>query len=63
MTDPNAVDANLMNEFITWRGMADSDELLSDFDLALGWFSGKGCGHDESLAAATYVRDVLGGTP
>lgn len=52
-----------MNEFSAWRREVDSEEILSDFDLALGWFSGKGCTHDEALAAAVFVRDVLGGTP
>lgn len=55
--------AVFMDEFLEWRRDVDSDELLSDFDLALGWFSGKGCSHDEALAAASHVRDVLGGTP
>jgi hypothetical protein len=58
-----AVDAALMTEFTAWRKEVDCAEILSDFDLALGWFTGKGCTHDEALEAAIYVRDVLGGTP
>lgn len=53
----------LLPEFLAWWEEIDEDRCLSDFDLALGWFSGKGCSHDEALEAAECVRDEHGGTP
>ena len=39
-------------DFRRWRREVDSDEQLDTFDLALGWFSGRGVPHDEALRLA-----------
>lgn len=52
-----------MKKFLAWWKEIDNDALLSDFDLALGWFSGRGWSHDDALKAAGIVRDQHGGTP
>lgn len=49
--------------FLAWREEADCEQILSDFDLTLAWFSAKGFEHEVALKAAVFVRDVLGGTP
>lgn len=52
-----------METFLKWKDEVDCEQLLSDFDLTLAWFSAKGFDHSTSINAATYVREELGGTP
>ena len=54
---------DFMNGFLRWWKEVDCDQSLSDFDLALGWFSAKGCSHDEALRGAEMVRDQHKGRP
>ena len=53
---------NFVKGFLTWRHQIDRDAVLSDFDLALGWFSAKGLSHDEALHGVEMVRDQHGGS-
>jgi len=47
--------------FKRWRDQVDSDHALDTFDLALGWFSGLGFGHEDACDAARHIshRDEL----
>lgn len=56
------LDGSLMKEFLAWWHTVDNELCLSDFDLALGWFTGKGLDHNKALEAAEKIRDVFGGT-
>ena len=41
--------------FEAWRREVDQDRACDQFDLALGWFSGRGWPHVEALIAARKV--------
>ena len=46
-----------LDKFEAWRAEVDCAYALDTFDLALGWFSGRGYSVDDALAAAERVRD------
>ncbi len=46
-----------MQEFVQWRRDVDSDRMLDTFDLALGWFSGRGYEHSDALDLARKASD------
>jgi hypothetical protein len=43
-------------EFVRWRREIDCDFLLDVWDLALGWFSGRGFSHDDAMEMANRMR-------
>lgn len=43
-----------------WRDDVDSDRICCAFDLALGWFTGRGYSHEEATEAAAEVRRLFG---
>jgi hypothetical protein len=49
---------DFMKGFLCWWHEIDNDAILDEFDLALGWFSAKGCSHDEALRAAEIVQEI-----
>lgn len=50
---------NLFKEFIEWRHEVDCEYLLDTFDLALGWFSGKGLSHERACVLAGKLNDIV----
>ena len=46
-----------LTEFIEWRNTVDSEVVLDQFDLALGWFSGRGYSNEDSIEAAKCIMD------
>ena len=47
----------LLPQYVAWRMGVDEDRCLDEFDMALGWFAGKGFSHDEACKAAAHARD------
>lgn len=54
---PEMYNAELIKEFAAWREEVDQDLLLDTFDLALGYFSGKGIEHDRACDLASWLMD------
>jgi len=52
------IDVAVMEEFREWRDSVDQEHLLDAFDLALGWFSGRGYSHDAACDAATLLIET-----
>jgi len=48
-------------EFEAYREGIDEEHVLDEFDLALGWFAGKGLSYDQALQAAGTAREKWGG--
>lgn len=51
-----ATPEQIARDFLAWRDDVDCVRLLDTFDLALGYFSGRGCDTDTTLAWAEHLR-------
>lgn len=47
------------DEFCHWRDQVDQEHVLDRFDLALGWFCGRGYGYEHALKMSR--RELQGG--
>lgn len=52
-------EAQVVRDFLTWRDDVDCENLLDPWDLALGYFSGRGFSIDDALRWAEHSRDGL----
>jgi len=53
-------DAASITAFEAWRLDADGDFACDTFDMALGWFAGRGLAHDHALALAARLTRRAG---
>lgn len=54
----NAVELALITEFLGFREEVDQEYLLDTFDIALGWFSGKGLLPSRAIDIAGHLNDM-----
>jgi hypothetical protein len=52
-----------LDEFFSWRKAADCDSYFDVWTLALGWFSGRGHSHEETLRLTTLAASRVARVP
>jgi hypothetical protein len=52
------VDEEEIRSFAEWRDDIDQDHLLDVYNLALGWFSGRGWAHTQACEVAAVMQQA-----